>query len=391
MRFGLAIFPHHTSVRDSPTLQLERDLDLAVHVDRLGFDEVWFGEHHSSGIEIIPSPDLMIAIAAERTKYVKLGASVTSLSYHHPLMLTDRMVMLDHLTRGRMMWGMGPGSHALDALMMGIDPLETRSMMEDAIEAIHALLAFDGPVNRKTSWFELCDAELQMRPYSDQLDIRVAALASPSGPKLAGRYGTGVLSLGATVKEGFNFLAATWGLVEEEAARAGSEVSKDRWGLVVPMHLAETEEQARADVRRGLMEWSQYAPLVLKGPFSPATNDHELEALIDQFNEGFAVIGTPDMAISMIENLEEQSGGAGATLLFALDWADPEPMFHSYDLFARYVIPHFRGQIAPRQASLDRLRQIAAAGSSSADYMAAAQEKARLQYEAEVGVASASG
>lgn len=382
MRFGLAIFPHHQRVRESATLQLERDLELAVHADRLGYHEVWFGEHHSSGVEIIPAPDLMVAIAAERTKHIKLGTSVTSLSYHHPLMLTDRMVMLDHLTRGRMMWGMGPGSHALDALMMGIDPLETRTMMAEAMEAIHALLAFEGPVNRETSWFQLCDAELQMRPYSERLDIRVAAIASPSGPRMAGQYGTGILSLGATVKEGFNFLAATWGLVEEEAARAGTTVSKDRWGLVVPMHLAETEEQAREDVRRGLKEWSQYAPLVLKGPFAPATTDAELDALVQQFNDdGFAVIGTPDMAIQMVGDLEEQSGGAGSILLFALDWAEPEAMFHSYELFARYVIPQFRGQVAPREASLGRLRQLAEAGSSSAEYMAAAQEKARLEHE----------
>jgi limonene 1,2-monooxygenase len=381
MKFGLAIFPHHTSVRESPTLQIERDLELAVHADRLGYDEVWFGEHHSSGVEIIGSPDLMMAMAAERTKYVKLGASVTSLSYHHPMMLADRMVMLDHLTRGRIMWGMGPGSHALDALMMGIDPLNTRTMMAEAIEAIHALLAFDGPVNRSTSWFQLCDAELQMRPYSEQLDIRVAALASPSGPRMAGQYGTGILSLGATVKEGFNFLAATWGIVEQEAARFGTTVSKDRWGLVVPMHLAETEEQAREDVRRGLMEWSQYAPLVLKAPFEPATTNAELDALVDQFNQGFAVIGTPDMAARMVRDLEEQSGGAGCVLIFALDWAQPEAMFKSYELFARYVIPQFRNQLPAREASLERLRQLAAAGTSSAEYMAAAQEKARLEYE----------
>lgn len=388
MRFGLAIFPHHVRVDESPTLQLEHDLDLAVHADRLGFDEVWFGEHHSSGAEIISAPELMIAVAAERTRHVKLGTSVTSLSYHHPMMLTDRMVMLDHLTRGRVMWGMGPGSHALDALMMGIDPLRTREMMEQSIEAIHALLAFDGPVTRKTDWFELVDAELQLRPYSDSLDIRVASMASPSGPRLAGRYGTGVLSIGATVKEGYNFLSDTWNIVENEARLSGiPTASKDRWGLVVPMHLAETEAQARADVRRGLSEWTHYAPLVLRAPFAPATTDSEVDALIDQFNQGFAVIGTPDMAIAMIDDLVEQSGGAGTVLLFALDWAEPEAQFRSYDLFARRVMPHFQGQLSPRRRSFERLRQLAETSTSSADYMATAQDQARQRYEHEREIA----
>lgn len=385
MRFGIAMFPHHTALRENPTLQLERDLDLAVHADRLGFDEVWFGEHHSSGVETITSPEIMIATAAERTSRVRLGASVTSLSYHHPLMITSRMVMLDHLTRGRLMWGMGPGSHALDAIMMGIDPLNTRRMMEESIEAVHALLAFDGPVTRRTDWFELVDAELQMAPYSESIDTRVASMASPSGPRLAGKYGTGILSLGATAKAGFNFLSSTWDIVEEEAARSGKTVSKDRWGLVVPMHLAETDEQARADVRKGLKEWAGYAPLVNPVPFGEPQTEAELDALIDAFNaEEFAVIGTPERAIKLIEKLREQSGGAGTVLLFALDWAQPAEMFKSYDLFARYVMPQFQGQIAPREASYERLRRLGEdGGQSSAAVMQAAQEKARGEYAEE--------
>ena len=385
MKFGVAMFPHHTNIRENPTLQLERDLDLAVHADRLGFDEVWFGEHHSSGVETITSPEIMIATAAERTKRVRLGASVTSLSYHHPLMITSRMILLDHITRGRLIWGMGPGSHALDAVMMGIDPLETRNMMRDSIDAIHALLKFQGPVNRKTEWFQLVEAELQMRPYRDSLDIRVASMMSPSGPLLAGKYGTGIISLGATNKGGFNFLSSTWGIVEEEAARHGSTVSKDRWGLVVPMHLAATKEQARADVRRGLAEWAAYAPLVNPVPFSGPTTDEEVDALIDTFIETeFAVIGTPDDAIAMIDKLKEQSGGAGTVLLFNMDWAEPDAMFRSYDLFARFVMPHFQEQIEPRVASYERLRRLGEeTGQSSAQAMAAAQAKAQLRYDDE--------
>ncbi|MGW8813441.1 LLM class flavin-dependent oxidoreductase [Gordonia terrae] len=385
MKFGVAMFPHHTAVRENPTLQLERDLDLAVLADRLGFDEVWFGEHHSSGVETITSPELMIATAAERTQRVKLGASVTSLSYHHPLMITSRMVMLDHLVRGRLIWGMGPGSHALDALMMGIDPLETRNMMRESIEAIHALLAYDGPVTRKTDWFELHEAELQMRTYSEALDIRVASMASPSGPTLAGKYGTGILSIGATNRAGFNFLSSTWGIVENEAAVHGTSVSKDRWGLVVPMHLADTEAQARAEVRKGLAEWAAYAPLVNPVPFGAPKDDAEVDALIDAFNaDDFAVIGTPDRAIALIEKLREQSGGAGTIILFALDWAEPDRMFASYELFARHVMPHFQDQIPPRVASLRRLEELGKSGTSSAATMAAAQARAQKGYEQEL-------
>src|SRR3546814_11599505 len=82
-------------------------------------------------------------------------------------MLADRMVLLDHLTRGRVMFGVGPGALPSDAYMMGIEVARQREMMEESLEAILELLAGEKPVNRSTDWFTLRDARLQLRPYSD--------------------------------------------------------------------------------------------------------------------------------------------------------------------------------------------------------------------------------
>jgi limonene 1,2-monooxygenase len=95
-------------------------------LDRFGFDEAWFGEHHSGGYEIIASAQIFIAAAAARTKHIKLGTGVISLPYHHPWLVADRLVMLDHLTRGRLIFGAGPGALPTDAYIMGIDPVEQR-------------------------------------------------------------------------------------------------------------------------------------------------------------------------------------------------------------------------------------------------------------------------
>jgi len=103
-RFGIFLAPFHP-VGQNPTLALQRDLELIEHLDRLGFDEAWIGEHHSAGFEIIASPEVFIAAAAERTRRIRLGTGVSSLPYHQPLMLADRMVLLDHLSGGRVMLG----------------------------------------------------------------------------------------------------------------------------------------------------------------------------------------------------------------------------------------------------------------------------------------------
>ncbi|HEV7720303.1 MAG TPA: LLM class flavin-dependent oxidoreductase, partial [Iamia sp.] len=137
-RFGIFLAPFHP-VGQNPTLALQRDLELIEHLDRLGFDEAWIGEHHSAGFEIIASPEVFIAAAAERTRRIRLGTGVSSLPYHQPLMLADRMVLLDHLTRGRVMLGVGPGQLASDAHMLGLDTLRQRAMMEESLEAIVAL------------------------------------------------------------------------------------------------------------------------------------------------------------------------------------------------------------------------------------------------------------
>src|SRR5256885_9618627 len=145
LKFGIFLAPFHP-VGQNPTLALQRDLDLLQHLDRLGFHEAWIGEHHSAGYEIIASPEVFIATAAERTRHLRLGTGVSSLPYHHPLMLADRMVLLDHLTRGRVMLGVGPGALPPDAFMMGIPVADHRDRMSEALEPILLLLRDEEPV-----------------------------------------------------------------------------------------------------------------------------------------------------------------------------------------------------------------------------------------------------
>jgi limonene 1,2-monooxygenase len=135
LEFGIFLAPFHP-VGQNPTLALERDLQLIEHLDALGFEEAWIGEHHSAGYEIIASPEVFIAAAAQRTKRIRLGTGVSSLPYHHPFILADRIVLLDHLSGGRVMFGVGPGALPSDAFMMGIDPARQRDMMEESLEAI---------------------------------------------------------------------------------------------------------------------------------------------------------------------------------------------------------------------------------------------------------------
>ncbi len=357
LRFGAFIAPFHPT-DENPTLALERDLELIQWMDRLGYDEAWIGEHHSAGYEIIASPELFIAHASERTKHIRLGTGVSSLPYHHPLMLAERINQLDHITRGRVMFGVGPGALPSDAYMMGIPIAKQRDRMDEALDVLVQLLRGE-TVTAKTEWFELNEARLHLTPYSrPSVEIAVASQVSPTGARAAGKHGLGLLSLGATSTGGFNALSSNWAIAEEMAKSNATSVQRAAWRLVGPIHIAETREKARENVRFGLEKWLYYFREVAALPLGAEAGGDPVDAVTAN---GMAVVGTPDDAIAQMERLKEQSGGFGAFLQLAHNWADFENTKKSYELFARYVAPKFQDANTNRQASLEWTRDNRAA------------------------------
>lgn len=374
-KFGVFLGPYHRLGVD-PTLAIERDIQLIEHLDRLGFAEAWIGEHHSGGVELIASPELIIAAAAQRTSRIKLGTGVSSLPYHNPFILADRLVQLDHMTRGRMMFGAGPGQLLQDAMMLGIDPPTQRGRMEEALEVMLRLFAGE-TVTHKTDWFTLNEARLQLRRYSD-FEVAVTGAVSPSGPKLAGRHGTGLLSLAATDPTGIERLAGHWDVVQQEAAESGHTVGREQWRLMGPMYLAETLEQAKKDVAFGmpwLLDYLAHITPTALGSFD------SVDKLVDAVNEsGRGVVGTPEMAIEQLERLTEKSGGFGCYLFQGSDYARWAPTLRSYELFAEEVIPHFTGQFEPLQRGYD---DVINSGTEGADVTARSQAESAERYRQE--------
>src|SRR6202046_3270188 len=190
LRAGIFLAPFHP-VDEDPTLALRRDLDLISHLDRVGFDEAWIGEHHSAGYEIIASPELMIAAAAERTERIRLGTGVISLPYHHPLMVANRIVQLDHMTRGRAMFGIGPGLLPSDAEMLGVPVSKQRDRMAESLDVILRLIAGE-TVTEETEWYRLKEARCQLLPYTrPRPEFAGASTFTPSGGTADGRQAAG--------------------------------------------------------------------------------------------------------------------------------------------------------------------------------------------------------
>jgi limonene 1,2-monooxygenase len=345
-RFGAFMAPFHSPV-EHPALALERDLELLTWLDELAFDEAWIGEHHSAGWEYISSPEIFLAIAAERTRHIKLGTGVVSLPYHHPFLVAERLALLDNLTRGRVLFGVGPGALVTDALMLGVDPTRTRPMMEKALEVIVRLFTETEPITVESDWFTLRDAVLQVRPFTQpHMPLAVASMQSPAGPALAGKFGAGLLSIG--VFSGFRGavdLKAQWQVAEEAAAEAGRTVSRADWRLVIPVHLAESRREALEQVHDQATAWLiHYQHEVLSRPLPEDVSPERLvEFMVDR---GAFVIGTPDDCAATIDRLEDLSGGFGGLLVMVQDWGTREQQRRSYELMARYVMPRYAGALS---------------------------------------------
>lgn len=362
LRNGIFLAPFHPLDED-PTLCIHRDLELIEHLDRLGYEEAWIGEHHSAGFEIIASPEVFIAAAAERTRSIKLGTGVVSLPYHSPLTTANRIIQLDHQTRGRVMFGVGPGLLPSDAFQLGVDPSTQRDRMVEGLEVILKLFAGER-VTHKSDWFTLDNAICQLRPYTwPHPEIAVASSMTPSGGKLAGRHGFGMLCVAATQAGGYDALGVNWKIANDVAAENGRTMDPEKLRLVGPVHIAETKEQAMANVRYGYHKWAQYFANLSPLNINQDPNEDPLERGI---REGTIVVGTPDDAIAQIRRLQAKQGEFGAFLQLAHNWANWEATRKSYELWQRHVTPVINNVNANRIDSYEDVRE------HGAKYMGAA-------------------
>jgi len=393
LRFGAFLAPHHP-VGEHPMLLFRRDIDFAAHLDRLGFDEFWCGEHHSSGWETIGSPELLLAAAAERTSRIRLGTGVISLPYHHPFNVAQRLVQLDHMSGGRLIFGSGPGALPSDAHTLGIDPMTQRDRQDEAIGVITRLLAGEPRFSHESDWFTLRDAQLQLLPLQETIPQAVASMISPSGMTLAGKYGIGALSIGSMAGEGILALPTQWGFAEASAERHGRTVDRSSWRVLMSWHIAETRERARAEARHGLQRWhNEYIVDTLARPGAVRYDDPDeaLEAVcrgtITSATTQAAVVGTPDDLVEFIRTMQRVTGGFGVAVGFAHDWADREATLRSWELVARYVVPELNGYINPlresmafvrsNRAAFDRAQQAVLAKIAADPAAAAAFERTR--------------
>jgi limonene 1,2-monooxygenase len=299
-------------------------------------------------------------MAAAKTKRMTLGTGVINLPYHHPFHVAERMAFLDHLTRGRLVMGVGPGVLATDLMLFGLSVDQVRPMSNESLDIIIKLLEADGPITYEGKYWQLRDMEVQVKSYQQpRLPIAMASSGSTNSLQQAGTYGLPVWSLVNSAIAGAIPLSQQWGVVEEAAREAGRRVDRKDWRLTHYIHVGETRAQAMEDISDGILQSVSYNfGNGSQGQFQDYPGQPFEDVTAEQVvrNRGW-IVGDPEEVISQLRDLFDEAGGAGGLLITINEWAPIDKMYRSLELFARYVMPALQGTSASIQRAWEKTQR----------------------------------
>jgi alkanesulfonate monooxygenase SsuD/methylene tetrahydromethanopterin reductase-like flavin-dependent oxidoreductase (luciferase family) len=353
MELGLFTMPSHPPERSLFDGQ-QWDLQVLRWADELGFSEAWIGEHHTAPWEPNPTPDLLVAQALLQTKNLRIGPGGFLLPYHHPAELANRVAMLDHLSQGRLNFGVAASGLPSDWAMFNVDGMsgQNREMTRESLDIILKMWSATEPFHYEGKFWKV-DKPAEMlgllRPHLKPLQtphppIGVAGLSKNSDTlKLAGERGFIPMSLNLNPA----YVASHWDSVEVGARRTGRTPSRREWRMVREVFVADTDEEAWRHSVGGMMGrmYAEYF-LPLLGAFGyKEFLKHRPEVADSDVTPEYCakhnwLVGSPRTVAGRLEQVYHELGGFGCLLLFCFDYSEnAKPWLQSMELLAKEVMP----------------------------------------------------
>ena len=349
MRFGLFVMPEPFPWSNW-TLSYDLKLEEIALADRLGYDEVWVGEHHTGAYENIPAPDIFIAKASAVTRRIGLGTGTINLPYHDPFMVAERLAFLDHLTHGRLIYGFGGGGLVSDKRFFQLDPAEGSPRLLEALEIIETLFGTTDYVNYDGKFWNVDHKRIQVRPYQEHPQFAIAGMSGTHNFALCGGRGYSALSIyftpvTITDNPGMPDLRAQGQALADAASAAGRDpvAARADWRICREVYVSDSKNAAMAEIRESLKQSYDYlfkvglAPL-MKTSANMADSDITFDWMVENIPW---IIGSPAECVNQIREMHEEVGGFGTLLFNSREWVTTDRWNRSLEMFARFVAPHF--------------------------------------------------
>ena len=358
MKLGMFMMPYHDPTRDLHRALLE-DVETAVHADQVGFDELWVGEHYSAPSEPITSPFIFLANLIARTERIRLCTGVINLPQQHPAVVAAHAALLDHLSEGRLTFGISSGGLPSDfELFKRTDPAERVSMMYESAEMILKLWAGESPIALKGKHWDLSLKDFVVpelgigtiiRPYQQPHPPLAVSAASPSSGSVryAGTKGWGFISAHFCTRDS---IKSHWQVYLEGCATAGRTPNPEHWRVARVIHVARDDAAARAyfenpdgpyhDFWRyliGVLTRANMLALLKTDkalPDSAITPDYALKT--------FSICGSPRRVAEQIGALRAEVGDFRGLVSLAIEFGDRQRILDSMSLLAGEVVPLLR-------------------------------------------------
>ena len=353
MQFGYFTMPSHPPERPLKAGH-EWDLQVIRWLDELGFSECWIGEHHTAPWEPHPAPDLLVAQGLLQTKNIRLGPGGFLLPYHHPAELANRVAMLDHISGGRLNFGVAASGLPSDWAMFNVDGMSgvNREMTREALDIILKLWTSNEPFDHKGKYWHVTAPDTMfgfLKPHIRPLQtphppIGVAGLSKGSDTlKLAGERGFIPMSLNLNPA----YVGSHWESVEIGAAKAGRTPDRGEWRMVREVFVADTDAEAMklsAGAMMGRMMREYFLPLLGNFGFleylkhKPDVPDSDITP--EYCAQHNWIIGSPATVTRKIEQIYDEVGGFGCLLVFGFDYTEnPQAWRRSLELLSKEVLP----------------------------------------------------
>lgn len=367
MDLGLFMQPLHNPKR-SITDMLDEDRAVAILADKLGYDELWVGEHYSSCIEPIVNPLQFFASLIDATQRIKFASGVLALPQHHPAKLAGDVAQLDHLCKGRFIMGIGPGGLATDFELFDVVEKNRGEMLGECLDMIHKIWSSDPPYNIKGKHWHVKIEDMILpklgfgpmpKPYQKPFpEVAVSAMSPNSGSaRQAGARGWGVTSA--------NFIQACWAKSHWEqyvvgAEAAGLRPDRRKWRVSRSILITDTDAEAADYLADTSNSFGWYYDFVIEDmrtynimpvlKHDPAMTDDEVT--LKYCLDTMVISGSPKTVLDKLVDFVDYVGGPfGALLLGFKEWDQPELQQKSMRLLAHDVMPKLRDYCATRAAA----------------------------------------